>query len=331
MGVKATTWRQTIQGGKQLFRLYPSRGNQTLTGTVTLPSTLNGPIQVTPFDTLTLNGATVTVENPCRGHILYCKNLIVTGAAAIIHMNGKGCTGIDWENYDLDIPAAIALASLTSNARTLLQRFLRAGWYLGDPQLWKDHAGVVQAVLTAGANKIIDKTLLGAGGYFAALSGWYSGCMGGAAGAAGTGGPGGGGAGSAYCGINYVQWGGIGGKGRPWRGGFGGQGGPSCQSQGLSGDQNRQGSPGGVLVVVVENDVTVGPGLTIAANALPVTGGTNETGGCGGGRAKLLYGGALTGTPTITANGAAGQSGNCSPAAGGAGKADSSTFTAWGL
>ena len=96
----------------RLAALYDKRPETLISGTtLELPTTLDGPIHVARFGDLTLNNAVLTARYRCRGLFVLCDSLTVTGAASVIHMDGKGSTVTDWPDYDLSIPTTVSLAS----------------------------------------------------------------------------------------------------------------------------------------------------------------------------------------------------------------------------
>jgi hypothetical protein len=326
-------WLQNISVGQSgnnlavLKELYDKRAETSLTGTVTLASTLNGPMQVYRFGDVTLNGATVTVQNKCRGAFLIFDSLTVTGSASAIHMNGKGATDVDWEDYDLSVPQVLSLSSDKISLAATLKMIRANGWFVGDPQLWRDLSGLVTGAITPG-QLIVDKLQLGAGG-----TGFLgAGITGpnyvrvGTNGGAGAKGPGGGSSPCMSTNDNYtILTAQSGENGRSWRGGFGGD---VWTNTFKSGRDLRNTEPGGLVIVAVLGALAVGPGLTISAN------GVNNAvrgGGPGAGRAMLLTGGAVTGTPTIQANGGGSPACYSYSTNGGAGATTQSTLSAWGL
>ncbi|GFK94406.1 hypothetical protein NNJEOMEG_02251 [Fundidesulfovibrio magnetotacticus] len=327
------TLSQAGDGLAKLAALYNKRTETSVTGTLQLPSELDGPMHVAVWDKdVTLNGATITVLNKCRGlFCLFLGNVTVTGSASKIHMDGMASVNKDWENYDISIPKALSLSSDMVSQAAIMNMVREKNYFVGDPQLWKDLSPTVFGSITPGTNLIVDKTQLGAAGagtYAGGGPGFY---QGGGPGA-GANGPGGGCTGSFWQSINNPYALADGEKARSWRGGFSGHylsGGGSW-----SHDYTRQGSPSGIVIVAVAGTLTVGPGFTVSANTpqratLP---GVWGFGGIGGGRAKLLTGGTVTGSPTVQANGGLGYNQNAtSTLPGGAGKADTSTFIAWDI
>jgi hypothetical protein len=326
-------WAQAIPVGQPggnlavLKELYDKRTETSFAGTVALASALNGPIQVHRFGDVALNGATVTVQNKCRGALLIFDSLTVTGSASSIHMNGKGAVDVDWEDYDLSIPQVLSLSSDKASLAAILKMIRSNGWFVGDPQLWKDLSGLSTGAITPG-QLIVDKTQLGAGG-LGVLGVGNTGpnyVRMGNNGGAGAKGPGGGSSPCMSTNDNYTILTAQSGEGgRSWRGGFGGD---VWSNTFKSGRDLRNSEPGGLLIVAVLGALTVGPGLTISAN------GVNNAvrgGGPGAGRVLLLTGGAVTGTPTLQANGGAGVPIYGYNTNGGAGATTQSTLAAWGL
>lgn len=312
----------------QLYSMYNGRPETNITGALTLPSLLDGPIQVYAFGDTTLNGATITLNNRCRGAILLFKSLTCVTAASTIHMQGKGAMEAGaWPLYDLTFPVSVDLQSSALSFRQISAMIRENGWFPGDPVLWSDLKSLVTATINPGAT-ILQATSCGSGGGPVIIKADSS--AGGSVGAAATKGTGGG-AGGGWYGYDgsggWISAGGRGEKGKPWRGGIGGRaGGYGGVGDGGSPSAVPTATPPGIVIVGVLGNVVCGPGLIIQANADNNAANTRD-GGQGGGLAKLIYGGTLTGTPTIQANGATPSGGS----AGGAGTADSSTFAALAL
>lgn len=281
----------------KLAALYNKRPETSISGALSIPTLMDGPVQMAVWDKdVTLNGATITASNKCRG--LFCVftgNLTVTGSASKIHMDGMGSTGVDWAAKSLGIPSTLEMSSSSMTQDAVLALIRSSGRYVGDPQFWADLSPLVTGTLSYDTGLIADPALCGAAGAV------------GGAGGAGSRGTGGGSGGSTTRGSAGV-W---------WRGGFG-------AGSNQSGGDYRVGSPAGIVVVAVLGALTVGPGFTVSANGAVAT-----NGGAGGGRSLLLTGGTVTGSPTVQANGAA--SGGTASAAGGVGTATASTLAAWGL
>ena len=123
-----------------------------------------------------------------------------------------------------------------------------------------------------------------------------------------TGGGAAGGAASSYNGHNGFN-------GTRYDGGIGGNGGGTT-SYGLGGTPG-----GGVLVILVGGDITIGAAAVISANGVKgsngVTGGGG--GGSGGGSIIILCNGTLTNSGSVVASGGAGGTGHFAGGVGGAG------------
>lgn len=321
-----------------LRALYASRGDETVSGAFEVESTEDGPIQVAVWDTLTMAaGASITASARPRGLFVICKHLVTQGAASI-HMDGKGPFGCSYPDYDLTFPTALALSSRHVRHDALMAMIRETGWFLGDPILWQyELAGLVSATLTPGAHKIVDKTALGAAGTLAQGAGncgtyyWRKGGPGGA----GAGGPGGGSAGLHTVNDNSTPiYCAPGARGNSWGGGPPGNGSNNTGVL-VSGDDCAAALPGGVLVVCVTDSVSLGGALVCSADAQQVDLDANgmRLGGAGGGRVMFLAPAAVTSNLTLRANGSTTTvvTGGCSQLSGGAGLADQSTLTDWGL
>ena len=282
-----------------LAALYDKRPETSITTALTLATVLDGPIQVHRFGDVTLNGATLTALNPCRGLFLIFDSLTVTGTASTVHMNGKGCQEGDIAASNLSIPASLSLSSQVISYNALLRMIRATGYYIGDPGFWASQAAIVQGTLTHGASLIVDSSQCGAGG---------------APGAGGAGARGTGGGGQGNCnGGDDGLW---------WRGGFGGVGGPGTAK---STPNLLTSYPGAPCIVIVLGALTATAALNVQSNGLTSTG--YYQGGAGGGVAAVLYG-SKTGTVNVTADGGAASG---TALAGGAGYTVQSTLAAWGV
>lgn len=340
-GSRITPWSHVLQlsgvgqGLGALASFYTPRTETNITGTLEIASTLDGPIQVARFGDVTLNGATITVDNPCRGLFVICDSLTTTGTASTIHMNGKGAINYIWEDYDLTIPQSVALSSSSVSLQYVLNMLRAENYFVGDPQLWRDLAHLVTGGIVHGTNKIVDKSGFGSGGVLAVGAGTCGGTyfkLGGSGGA-GTTGPGGGSAGLTSVADNYtVLYCMKGGNGHSWRGGLPGNASHIVTNL-RAGEECRAVNPAGVLVVAVLNSINLGVGLTLSANSAYTASDTNSLrlGSSGGGAVKLLTPSTVSSNITLQANGATSNVGGGCDISGGAGIASQSTFTAWGL
>ncbi|GFK96004.1 hypothetical protein NNJEOMEG_03878 [Fundidesulfovibrio magnetotacticus] len=289
----------------KLAALYDKRPETTLSGAFAVPAIENGPVAVARFGDLTLNGATITTDKRCNGLFLLCDSLTVTGAASVIHMDHtRANRAFDPADADCSIPASLVLSSRFLPLAGLLAMIRQKNIFVGDPQFWLEMAPLVTCTITPGPY-LSRNSLCGA-----AQNNYAN------VGNAGTGGPGG-------AGGSRIGWGE---RGRWCRGGYGNDyyGTAYHNPETLLAMSN----PGGFVVVAVIGNVTVGPGLTIHADGGPTSG--VDCSGAGGGLARLLHGGTLTGSPTVRAAAGAGGGGTYG-VAGGAGFAGASGFTAFGL
>ena len=333
-----------------LYALYDSAGDVTISAETSLPSVLNGPGVVHRFGALTVTTLLHAAVNRCRHAVLLCDSLTM-GAAGEISMSGKGAAGhAGLVDQDLVIPSAINFSGKHTSFAAFCA-WLRANKYsIFDPNLYASPLPGMGDVLAdyaawpgAGATPIITAAGCGAGG--AGTSAGIAGPSGGSgeylsngfAGSAGTTGPGGGGGGAAYAydDTGVANYGGRGGPGRIWGGGQRGLGGigvaRGVAATGQDADPYGQGSPvpGGVLIIIVRGNVSLAAGHAITAAGIADS--TTYGGGVGGGAAGLYYGGTLTGTPNMSAPGAiAATGGSATGGAGGAGHTESRTFAQMG-
>lgn len=359
-----TPWQQPWTPGPalaNLFALYPSLGDVTIAGATSLPSTLDGPIQVARYGALTVNAA-LTAANRCRGLVILADSL-VKGAAGSISMTARGAAGsAKWANQDIGIPTNLILSGKHTSMRAFLQWLAETGYCIWDPTLFKCPPPGMGDVLADWADwpakmaAIIQAASCGGvfpGEYCGAKTTGHPGKAGTNGGTGGGGGGGrnaastntitdpptcpglvwGGAAGQYGTGIcdaplaNPDLWGGNGGKGTTGRGG--GAGNPSGNSVGTSL------GTGGVLIIIVRGDVTLANGHAFSANGMP---GENDSanvaggGGSGAGSVSLFYGGTLNGTPNMIANGGVGGTAGTGAAGGqgGVGSTQSKPFSAMG-
>ncbi len=344
-------WMQSWVPGPglaNLFALYPSRGAATITTATSIPSTLDGPIQVVRYGALTVNAA-LTLTNRCRGGVILADSLSM-GAAGAFSMSARGAAGCSkWANQDIGIPTSIALSGRTFSQRAFLNWLATTGYCIWDPTLfaaplpgmgdvqadWADWPAKMAAIVSAaGCGARIASPWVPTGNHgYTGSAGSLGGTGGGGSGAASFGGvatwlpntPGlvwGGGAGQngqtslQLTDIPADWWGGKGGSIVATSNAGGGAGNPS--GSGLTASSGT----GGVLVVIVRGNVTLAAGHALSSNGMP--GESSSSGGGGGsgaGSVSLFYGGSLTGTPNMTATG--GAYGTGSPYHGGAGGAGS--------
>lgn len=344
-----------------LFDLYPSRGDVTISSAYNFPSTLDGPGQVIRAGTMTVNAA-VSLTNRCRFGLFLLDNLVM-GAAGSISMTARGAAGsAKWANQDIGIPTNLVLSGKHTSMRAFLQWLAETGYCIWDPTLFKCPPPGMGDVLADWADwpskmsAIIQAASCGGvypGEYCGSKTTGHTGKAGTNGGTGGGGGGGrnaastntitdpptcpglvwGGGAGQYGTGVgdaplaNPDLWGGKGGQGHPGRGG--GAGNPSGNSVGTSL------GTGGVLIIIVRYNVTLVSGHVFSSNGMPgendltsVAGGA----GSGAGSVSLFRGGTLTGTPNMTATGGLGGTAGTGAAGGqgGVGSTASGTFASKG-
>lgn len=361
-------WQNTLKLTtlSNLFGLYPSLGTQTISSATSLASTLDGPMACYRYGALTVNAA-LTVTNRCRGLVLLCDSLSV-GAAGSISMTARGAAGSSkWANQDIGIPTSMLLSAKNTSWTTFLAWLQSNNYCIFDPTLFAcpppgmgdviaDYANwaarMAAIVSAAGCGAGANKTNTGTGTTgLAGTNAPGGGGTGGSNGYAATSAPGtvwGGGPGSGGCGSYMAttkgfapdQYGGVGGIGGPAGatynsgGGAGNPGGAGYLGGTGVGAAGSAGT-GGVLIIIVRGDVTLTTGHALTAGGTAGGAASGNTtncggGGSGGGFVGLYYGGALTGTPNLTASGGSGGTSSNSGGPGGAGTALSAPFSAMG-
>lgn len=341
-------------GLSSLFALYPSKGDVTISGATSLPTMLDGPIQVARYGALTVNAA-LTVSNRCRGLVILADSLSM-GASGVISMTARGAAGSPkWASQDIGVPTGMVLSGKNTGLKAFLDWLAYTGYCIFDPSLfaapvagmgdvqadwasWPTKMSPIVSVAGCAACKTQAQTSPGVGVTGNAgsnggtggggLGGWFA--QGPALPAPGM--PGrvwGGGPGS--NGINDTQtlpadpWGGQGGKGTTAASSGGGAGNPSGNNVSTSN------GTGGLLLAIIRNNVLLTAGHKLEANGMPGESAVMGGGGSGAGSAGLFYGGTLTGTPNLVAiGGTAGGGSTAAGGAGGAGSTQSKTFTQMG-
>ena len=325
------------------YNLYDSKGDVTISAATSIPTTLDGPIQVARYGALTVNAA-LTAAQRCRGLIPLCDSLTV-GAAGSISMTARGAAGAkNWAvDKDIFVPQSITFSGKNTSYADFLKWIRTTGYCIFDPSMYAcppPGMGDVTcdwATWTPYGNTIISAAGCGIGGGPGLGNQSYShGGVGGTGTAGGTGGGGGGGA--AYSGSGCQ-----GGPGRPWGGGaaaastaqsgcntgpdpWGGQGGSSVNTGsnynamgGGAGNPGGNGSApgnkggdgtGGILFCLCRGNATLAAGAVLSANG--VQGGsalgsnTSAPGaGSGAGSVALVHGGTLSNAGSMTAVGGA--------------------------
>ena len=302
------------------------------------------------------SGDTVTVDQPCRGLLIYCSgDLTIAGD---LSMTAKG-------------PSADPTASGGSDSSAVNASGIRLAMFTAsgtDTLAAADFAGCGNAAVAAVANQPAvagDGTIFSIGRQGAAGGGGGSCNCTGSAGGGGTngttaaaaitnggggggegtsdgagtgtggsgsyGGPWGGGSGGGGAfrttGANGAAWGGGGGSGETSNVnngcGNGGSGNPGGPGKGYCPGQVGGTGVGGSIWLVVKGDIEVATTgrINFAGVAASATGGGRRAGGggSGGGTLMILHGGTLTYTGSGTYNGAGGAAGAGWGATGGAG------------
>jgi hypothetical protein len=321
----------TKKWANQNFWGNASDGAVSTTGDVNLASTLDGDVVVKQYSSLTINaGHTMTVANRCRGLVIY-----VDGSCTIngtLTMTARGAN-VD-PTLANSIPATgIRLVRRKAGAtETLLTGSDLGGTGAGgvgndwrtyealQPPINND--GKIYSILRTGGgggggigsqnNGIPGQSVvngLGGGGGGGSTNSGGGNSGGGSAGTCYSGGAGGGGNwgnGNVGNAGNGGANGGAGGNGvgNSSFGGGGGAGNPAG-----SGPNNGNGQPGtgGLLILLVRGNLTIGSAGTIQSNGS--MGGSvfaGSGGGSGGGYVLVLHAGALANSGLMQANGGAG-------------------------
>jgi len=352
------SWTATWTPGvnlTNLFALYDSLGDVTINTATAVPTTLDGPIQMVRYGTLTVNAA-MTASQRCRGWMPLADTLVM-GAAGRMGMDARGAAGArNWAvDKDIFVPKSITFTGKNTSYADFLRWIRQTGYCIFDPSMyacpppgmgdvqcdwatWTPFGSVIISAAGCGARL---GGLGGAGGSGTSIAG-ATGYVG------SSGGTGGGGRGCYYysgggagCGHQYS------GAGRVWGGGAGGgstvdDGAPS----GLGADQYGgiggwsygagAGNPagngtasgtGGILIVICRGNVSIASGSSLTASGVAAAAGYAYSGGSsGGGSVSLFYGGSCVNNGTIAAPG--GSYGN--GGAGGSGSTTSTTIAAMG-
>jgi len=316
---------------------------------VTYPSTTDGDAIVKQYSSITIDaGDTVTVQNRCKGLILYCQGDCTINGTLTMTAKGAGpgapaspvpSNGLRWvwlkdgasdgpfSSPDFPLAALGSAASPLTNpdafgspAAVAVVSVKTGGAGNNTPgsgdQPWGAETGRVGGTTTNGT---------GGGGSGAGYSGggnggdgncWAGGGGGGGASAGGFGNAGAAASGTAGgdggSGPEGGRVGGGGGAGSPPGGG-----GPDADGDG----ENGTAGVGGLLCLFVGGNLTVGPAGVISShgsaggNAAPPGGGGNAGGGAGsgGGRIIIVHAGTYTNNGTVACNGGAGGGGGPNP------------------
>jgi len=342
-------WTKTLSLGARIFDFYKSQGDLVVPAAgLTIPNTEDGPITISRYRRLEINGA-FTKEHRDRGWCILCDDLVL-GAGARPNMEGKGAAGSPkWAIQDITIPSAITLSGHRTHYDDFAAWVRERGYALFDPTLfscplpgmpdiqadyaeWPGRGTAIVSAAGCGSRT---------GRYYGASRDYGSGTAAiGPGGNAGSSAPGGGGGGAdpvpkAWATAVTGMVGTTGSRGFPWGGGIRGLQGvyntagtdnfvtSTTDGDGDPYDATASPRPGGVLIILVRSNITAASGHSITASATS----NGVGGGHGGGRVFLARGGSLSGTLNMAANGG-GAASYCGP--GGAGAVTSTTLAAMG-
>jgi len=307
----------------------------------------DGDMLVRNYSSLTINsGATLTTDQPCRGMLIYVDGDCVINGSLSMTARGPAANptvsgasdGNAVSANGLQIPfrtssgnatlaassallngagaaarAAIANHTSISGNGTIITLVRQgAGGGAGGPSGYRQRPG------SNGTSGSIGQTGGGGGG-----SGGYSdpsgfGGIGGAGSYGSCFGGGSGGAGGHYqsnVGGDAVAWGGRGGNGAtsptPSYGSTGGNGNPGGNGGGTSPGPAGKNGTGGLIILVVKGNLTIGAGATIEAKGLKADdNGAGSGGSSGGGNVVIAYKGIYTNNGTVSADGGSFVTGN---------------------
>jgi hypothetical protein len=314
-----------------------SDGALTTSGNISFANVQDGDVVVKQFSNLTINaGHTVTTSTRCRGLVVYVNGdctingtLSMTARGANVNptlANSIPATGIRLARFQYGSNETLAASDLGGTGAGGVGAVWRAA---EAGQLGVEGNGRIFVIARdggAGAGGVSNGNInsqtpgnAGGNGVFGAggggsgsAAGTYSG--GGSSGTCYSGGcGGGGGAGNPGVGGGSAQpYGGAGGAGtiRNAAGSAGGgAGNPGGSSEGGGGIGSS--GTGGLLVLVVKGNLTVGPTGSILSQGSMGGGGGVSGGSSGGGRILILHAGTYAGSGSINAVGgaAAGQGG----------------------
>lgn len=268
-----------------------SDGAVTISSNTDLTSVTDGEYVIKQYSSLTVDvGATLSVLNRCKGLIIYVQGACVLNG--LISMSGKGpnlvsaTDGLIYRYYPD-----------SAGVRGLITEFLSAAT-----------GGSGGAGVSSNSNGNTGNTATngtGGGGSGARGGGGTSGS--GGVGTCYAGGSGGGGAAGA-SGTSAVGSGpGGNAGGTAGGGGHGGTGNPGGAGSGSSGLTGTDGN-GGLLLLIVGGNLTIGASGGLSANGVNASGGSGASGGggSGGGRIGCFYAGTLSNSGALTATGGAG-------------------------
>ena len=220
--VQGAAWTYTWTPGPalaNLYALYPSQGDVTISEPTNIVTTEDGPVQVAAYDDLTVNAKLSTTKRG-RGLFFLYRNIHI-GTDGDISMTGRGAKGHGgWVVNDLTVPESVTISGRYGSPQAVLKLIGQRGWYIGDPNLWASPPPEL-ALLGVTATIVKGAVLVSAAGCGRGASGVRSsGTSSGSPGQAGTDGPGGGASGSVSGGgSSYMAQSAGGGRGYPWGGG----------------------------------------------------------------------------------------------------------------
>ena len=304
-----------------------SDGNLSTTGNVSLANTQDGDVVVKQYSSLTINsGHTFTTQYRCRGLVIYVDgDCVING---ILSMNARGCkcnpADATTSSYTPVAPSDGSAVGANGirfvRAKSGITETLSASEVNGCGNALKNIEANQNGINANGKIYAIPRVGASGGGSAASGSAGSSGQSGGGgggstgtysvggAGTAGTcfsGGTGGGGGtySSSYAGYAGTPYGGAGGAGRSAGGyyGGGGAGNPGGGGSVAGGD-----GTGGLLVLFVKGNLTIGSSGAIQSKGL--SGGAAASsggGGSGGGIVLMLYAGSYSNSGTISVAGGA--------------------------
>ena len=317
-----------------------SLGSVTIGTNTTFTSSVDGNPVVRQYENLTINnGATVTVDNRCRGLVIYVNgNCTINGT---VTMSAKGAiAGANTTTYPeiflrkntsgsyIVDPGSMTLP--TDNTLLTMENGVQPS-YTGNVVTYNvprsGASGGSGFTPSAGSNGVNGQCGGGGGGgagrYNANAGG--NGASGSCYGGGGGGGGSSGGSGTSVPGGNAVTYSGAGGNG----GGVGsGRGGGGAGNPGGAGYNTGSLGVGGVIYLIVGGNLTIGSTGVISANG--TRGGNADAGdgsrggsggGSGGGSITMIYGGTYSNAGSAVASGGSGGTGGyySNGAAGGAG------------
>lgn len=337
------------------YNLYDSKGDVTISVATSIPTTLDGPIQVVRYGALTVN-APMTAAQRCRGFMPICDALNV-GAAGSISMTARGAAGTkNWAvDKDIFVPQSITFTGKNTSYADFLKWIRTTGYCIFDPSLyacpppgmgdvqcdwatWTPYGSTIISAAGCGAAQPARGGLGGSGTYYVGNTG----------NAGSGGGTGGGGQGSyLYSGGGAGMHFGRSGPGRPWGGGvgacgcyentpptvdadiYGGIGGHAYSpGAGNPAGNGTASGTGGVLIVICRGNATINTGGSLVAGGVSCPYVSLYNGGSsGGGSVALFFLGTLSNSGTISAPGGAAVNYG---GAGGLGSTQSKSFATMG-